>query len=73
VKGGDKYMLDFLFNNVTDPVCKMGVNKNQSKFSAEHNGKVYYFCSENCLKTFNAEPGKYVAQPENTASKTCCH
>ncbi|MDO8573488.1 MAG: YHS domain-containing protein [Candidatus Daviesbacteria bacterium] len=60
-----------IFNKVTDPVCKMKVDKSKSKFSSEYKDENYYFCSENCKKSFDEEPEKYVAQ-ENIPAKSCC-
>ncbi|HCE30957.1 hypothetical protein A2778_05605 [Candidatus Daviesbacteria bacterium RIFCSPHIGHO2_01_FULL_40_24] len=60
-----------LFSKVTDPVCRMKVDKNKAKYSSEHKGEKYYLCSENCKKSFDEEPGKY-AQQENIPTKNCC-
>lgn len=62
-------MFGFL-SKVTDPVCKMKVDKKTEYFS-DYQGSKYYFCSENCQKQFNEEPKKYVQQ-ENAASQSCC-
>ena len=43
-----------------DPVCGMAVDE-KSGLSSEHQGKSYYFCSENCRKTFAASPEKFVS------------
>ena len=43
----------------TDPVCKMKVEERSAKFTAKYNGTTYYFCSEGCMKAFNAAPSKY--------------
>ena len=40
-----------------DPVCGKKVNK-EIEFAYE--GKKYYFCSEECMKEFIKNPGKYV-------------
>jgi YHS domain-containing protein len=29
-------------------------------FKTQYKGKTYYFCSEHCKKSFEANPGKYV-------------
>ena len=43
-----------------DVVCGMGVNpEGPDTQKAEYKGKVYYFCSEMCKKTFEANPEKY--------------
>ena len=45
---------------VTDPVCGMDIKKSDAKFTKEYKGKKYYFCSEDCFRKFEADPGKYV-------------
>lgn len=40
----------------TDPVCGMDVDPEAAEYTAEHNGETYYFCSENCLETFQDDP-----------------
>ena len=37
---------------VKDPICGMSVNKNKAQFSHANKGTTFYFCSENCKKTF---------------------
>ncbi|HET9272137.1 MAG TPA: heavy metal translocating P-type ATPase [Vicinamibacterales bacterium] len=44
-----------------DPVCGMTVDPVTAKFSAEHDGTRYYFCSGGCLAKFKADPQKYLA------------
>ncbi|MDO8621106.1 MAG: YHS domain-containing protein [Candidatus Levybacteria bacterium] len=60
-----------LFGKVTDPVCKMGINKKEAKFSSESKGNMYYFCSQNCKDKFGTDPKKYAV--EETKSEECCH
>jgi membrane fusion protein, copper/silver efflux system len=51
-------------NAVTDPVCGMDVDAKKAAASgktATHAGQPYYFCSDECKKKFEAEPGKYIA------------
>ena len=43
-----------------DPVCGMSVTE-ESEFYTEHEGQIYYFCSEICLYKFRAEPQKFLA------------
>jgi Cu+-exporting ATPase len=45
-----------------DPVCGMKVDPAEAAGSAVHEGTTYYFCSQNCLKQFEHDPGKYAAQ-----------
>lgn len=42
---------------VVDPVCGMAYTKEFSKHT--HDGKDYFFCSEECLGTFKQGPEKY--------------
>jgi P-type Cu+ transporter len=44
----------------TDPVCGMTVDEKGSKLRSERGGKTYYFCSQGCMNSFNADPAKYV-------------
>lgn len=44
-----------------DPVCGMDVEVSAAKYKAEHDGRVYYFCSAGCLEKFRANPQGYLA------------
>lgn len=44
----------------TDPVCGMPVEPNKG-FSKFHEGKLFRFCSKNCLDKFELEPAKYAS------------
>ena len=44
----------------TDPVCGMDVDEKKSNWRADYQGKIYYFCSEGCMKAFNANPSQYL-------------
>ncbi len=63
--------------NATDPVCGMKVDSKSASESYEHSGVTYYFCSEYCLKQFQADPTKYLAKsapaavPAKGAQYTC--
>lgn len=60
-----------LFKKVSDPVCKMKVDKNTGH-SSEYQSTKYYFCSENCQKKFETEAEKYIGQKENIPTQSCC-
>jgi Cu+-exporting ATPase len=45
---------------VKDPVCGMNIEQNASFDSREHMGQRFYFCSEDCVKKFDANPHQYV-------------
>ena len=44
---------------VQDPVCGMQINKVASAPASEHFGRTFHFCSEQCRKLFDINPGKY--------------
>ena len=44
-----------------DPVCLMDIDEN-TEFKKEFNKKIYYFCSEFCLKKFNEKPEDYLVR-----------
>jgi Cu+-exporting ATPase len=46
-----------------DPVCGMTVDPATAKYSANHQGIAYHFCSQGCQQKFLAEPGKYLVPP----------
>ncbi len=48
-------------NKILDPVCGMTVDPETAKYKSTYKEQDYYFCAENCLKKFNAEPEKYLA------------
>ena len=45
---------------VVDPVCGMTVDPGSTKLSFLYRGCKYYFCAEGCLKSFEADPDKYL-------------
>jgi YHS domain-containing protein len=53
----EQYQVD---NYVTDPVCKMRINRLFATAHAEHGGKTYYFCIPECKEKFAAAPESYV-------------
>ena len=48
---------------VTDPVCGMTIDSAGAASRVSHESSSYYFCSEECLRAFRSEPGRY-AGPE---------
>jgi Cu+-exporting ATPase len=44
----------------TDPVCNMSIETKDAAGKSEYKGKTYYFCSTDCKKKFDKDPGKYV-------------
>jgi xanthine dehydrogenase accessory factor len=43
-----------------DPICNMTVAIADARYTAEHEGKRYYFCCQHCQRTFEKEPQRYV-------------
>ena len=44
-----------------DPVCGMDVDpKNPKALKTVYRDKTYYFCSDHCKRSFEANPGKYL-------------
>ena len=56
-----------------DPICGMPVDKATST-KTTHEGATYYFCADECLKKFQADPKKYAAHCAcvKTAKKCDC-
>lgn len=46
---------------VTDPVCGMTLDPKDAVATAEHQGRTYYFCSEDCKETFLEAPDDYAS------------
>lgn len=42
-----------------DPVCGMDVDEDQAAGNSRHEGQKYYFCSDECKRTFDADPAEY--------------
>jgi len=57
-----------------DPVCGMQVAVGSAKWTNEHSGKRWYFCSGGCRKKFEADPGRYDGSRSEGAAKAggCC-
>jgi Cu+-exporting ATPase len=48
----------------TDPVCGMSTDQEGQFIHYKNDGKDYYFCSENCLAAFKANPEKFISKKE---------
>jgi Cu+-exporting ATPase len=42
-----------------DPICGMEVNPQSAFASREHMNQSYFFCSQHCVETFDADPHQY--------------
>lgn len=45
---------------VRDPVCLMAIEPRRAAATAEHAGRLYYFCSDACRAKFVAQPQTYL-------------
>lgn len=45
---------------VTDPVCGMEIDPAEAVATRRANGSDYYFCSDHCATTFDADPHQYI-------------
>ncbi|MBM3313711.1 HAD-IC family P-type ATPase, partial [candidate division WOR-3 bacterium] len=48
-----------------DPVCKMVVREGSEAAKWDYKGTTYYFCNVNCLRRFQQEPERFLAQPKS--------
>ncbi len=44
---------------VKDPVCGMMIDPKTAFATREHAGQTFYFCSQDCVDKFDADPHKY--------------
>jgi YHS domain-containing protein len=44
---------------VSDPVCGMTIEETDAVATVEHEGKTYYFCSQDCAEEFTENPEDY--------------
>jgi YHS domain-containing protein len=56
----------------TDPTCGMTVDRDKA-VTIELGGRTYYFCSDHCLHTFEADPDKYLSGPAPAAHDHAAH
>ncbi len=55
---------------VKDPVCGMEIEQGAEFASREHMEQKYYFCSEDCLRKFEANPHQYVHMKMDSVGST---
>ena len=53
-----------------DPVCGMRVDPAKAASSAEHEHKLYHFCSRGCAEKFQRDPRKYLSPAHRPAGMT---
>ncbi len=44
---------------VKDPVCGMTIDPKIAFAARKHDGQTFYFCSQECVDKFDADPHKY--------------
>ena len=49
-------------DRVQDPVCGMMVDPDNAAASATHESREFFFCSDECLRMFRADPEVYAAK-----------
>jgi YHS domain-containing protein len=42
-----------------DPVCGMNVDADHAQYKAEHQGKKYAFCCQQCMDRFKKNPNQF--------------
>jgi xanthine dehydrogenase accessory factor len=50
-----------------DPVCGMMVEIATARYLSQHEGETYYFCARGCQRSFEQNPGKYLAKESDRA------
>ncbi len=53
-----------------DPVCGMSVDP-KTALHATHEGKQYYFCSQNCRSEFTSQPKQSTTHKNDDGCKCC--
>ncbi len=51
-----------------DPICGMSVDESNAEYKKEHKGQTYFFCSDDCMAQFEAEPDEHAA-PKDDGTK----
>ncbi len=44
---------------VRDPVCGMMIDPKSAFATRDHAGQTFYFCSQDCVDKFDADPHRY--------------
>ena len=58
---------------VTDPVCGRQVDSERAAGESRFQGRMYYFCTEECLRDFEASPARYAGAAEGRADAHASH
>ena len=49
---------------VTDPVCGMQIDTSEAAAQTIHESQAYFFCSEDCRRTFEENPEEFVGRDQ---------
>ena len=52
-----------------DVVCGMQVDPSKAAATSTFDGRTYFFCCAGCRKKFDADPGRYLANPAPAAER----
>ena len=58
---------------IKDPVCGMTLEPEKASGQMAHAGNTYYFCSEQCQRTFQENPQRYATPPSPSGTGHGCH
>ncbi len=50
---------------IVDPVCGMSTDDENQFKPYQHNGEIYYFCSDHCLVKFKQDPASYIPHEDH--------
>jgi len=45
-----------------DPVCGMKLDQAKARYQTGYAGEMFYFCSVDCQKKFEEDPGRFIGQ-----------
>lgn len=57
--------LPVINDEAKDPVCGMIVNQTKTKYQADYQGRMFYFCCAGCKQTFEQSPQRYLVTASN--------
>lgn len=60
-------------STVKDPVCGMEIDKASAVSRITYMGKTYYFCSEECKKSFKATPQEVIKNASASDANAASH
>jgi len=55
---------------VKDPVCGMEFDSSQAEAQTTYEGQAYFFCSEDCRRTFEQNPKEFITNASDPGIDT---